>query len=187
MEENYEKAEQLLESFPKHFDPMSMLPSIYLMQKDYVKANKLLQEQLYQHYHAICMNIMSLATIARNTHKKEEIKAYLDLLKALQTIFHMEEDISFMPITEGYYEDKQEALYYVKRYVDMLLHWDEMAKRKEALLKQTLWFQKIALDKNSLPTIMRKEQLLQLLDDKDLDYLREEEEFQALYKKIQNS
>ena len=54
-------------------------------------------------------------------------------------------------------------------------------------MKQTLWFQKIALDKNSLPTIMRKEQLLQLLDDKDLDYLREEEEFQALYKKIQNS
>lgn len=187
MEEKYDKAEQLLESFPKHFDPISMLPSIYLMQKDYVKANKLLQEQLYQHYHAICMNIMSLATIARNTHKKEEIKAYLDLLKALQTIFHMEEDISFMPITEGYYEDKQEALYYVKRYVDMLLHWDEIAKRKEALLKQTLWFQKIALDKNSLPTIMRKEQLLQLLDDKDLDYLREEEEFQALYKKIQNS
>ncbi|RJV74539.1 XRE family transcriptional regulator, partial [Eubacterium sp. AM47-9] len=62
-----------------------------------------------------------------------------------------------------------------------------MAKRKEALLKQTLWFQEIALDKNSLPTIMGKEQLLQLLDDKDLDYLREEEEFQSLYKKIQNS
>ena len=53
--------------------------------------------------------------------------------------------------------------------------------------KKLCWNKEIALDKNSLPTIMGKEQLLQLLDDKDLDYLREEEEFQSLYKKIQNS
>ena len=131
MEENYEKAEQLLESFPKHFDPMSMLPSIYLMQKGLCKGKQIIAGTIISALSCHLHEYNVLSNHCPKTHKKEEIKAYLDLLKALQTIFHMEEDISFMPITEGYYEDKQEALYYVKRYVDMLLHWDEMAKRKK--------------------------------------------------------
>ena len=181
MDEDPQAALNLLQSIPKLHSTISMESSLYIHMKEFDKAEKLLQTQLYTDCSDIIQLLLSLIHIAMQTKDHKKAKVLLKKFEQVDNVLQLSSPF----VHQGVYfyarlSDRENTLRLLKTYLQQLSDKNNFEAYQQTLI-QNPWFSKVELKENPYPQEQLKEGLRQLLEtDKDFDFLREDEEFQQI-------
>ncbi|MEG1475237.1 MAG: helix-turn-helix transcriptional regulator [Longicatena sp.] len=182
LKNNVQEALDLLQTLPKISNTTSLEVSLYYQQKEYQKAKKIAQQQLYVDFNNLAMNISTLINIANQENNKEEMRAYIHLMEQLDTAFQLPSSTSNQLFAQyAKLEDKENTLRCLKVYIQQMLNFDTLFVDTEKKLSNNPFFYSIDIKNNAFPKGVMKTTLKPMLSEmKELNFLKEDKEYQEL-------
>lgn len=183
-EDKAEEALHNLQSLPKLQDTTTLECMLLSQMNDTDKAKAMLQQELYKNFNNMGLLLTSLMNIEGKEEFMPEASPYITLLEQLNALFHMEcagSDQLYL-----YYalrKDKESTLFYLKKYIQQLEHFDSQSKLRQEQLAACPWFQQVKLKDSSsqLPRNMMKGVILPMLDSmEELSFLKDDPDYQEL-------
>lgn len=183
-EEDYAKAERLLDSLPKPTaDPAALYASLYLAQGRLDEARTLSEYQLYAQVHSACLSLILLLRLARQEGRKQDALTICRIYTGLTGLLNLPEiagpDACIQVLTDA--GEREEALCLFEEWTDRLvdLSYD---------LSGHPLFSRIQLKagKQEAESI-RKLFARQLAEGEDYGGLRQEPRFQAALHRLQEA
>lgn len=187
MDKNKE-AQEALEQLPRRdHDPKRILPTVYMQQNELAKAGKLSQSNLLTDINGAVMSLFSLASVAMREKKWEDAIRYADAQKKLIVALELQNYMQSIN-TELYLriysrrKDSEKTLRYLKEYFSVF-PYDVAALR----LSDNFFFNLAERQETSVSTNFTKETVLRALEEnKDYDFLRNDNRFQHLLENFRN-
>lgn len=184
MEGKYEEALNHLQSIPKIEDTTPIECMLHMQLKEYEKAKKCLQTQLYSSLHTIGMNLYTLLTVAERQDNQQDGKVYIELIEKLGNLFHIDLAMSYQIfVFYAKQKDKANTLAYLKKYVKQACDTHNSLINTQQRLSSCLWFASIRLQPK--PCSINKHQLRRMLEDMSyLKFLRDDSQYQDILNSI---
>lgn len=176
MHENYEEAQKLLDQIPPMgFDKRNMQAVLFHKQGQTEKAFELHENMIYQYANSAINNFMQMTEIFCDQKQYEKALEYAELISKVSSLFGFGQYMGIAARMEIYVKMQKEAesLQAIKELfsvgIDMAQTAKESGLYKHMALKQDSGTEE-------LENIMKKG----LKEDKEFDFLRQNEEFKAL-------
>lgn len=178
-EENYEEAQKLLDQIPPAgYDKRMMQASIYSRQGQYDKAYEIHESMLYQNANTLITTLGMITQLKCRQKEYDTALVYAKLSRAVAEQFDMGKYVAgsseLMVALEQ--KQKEESLRLLR---EMLEHMEDMFLAYRSPLYQHMKFKEPS-ELSSMGKILQTA----FESDEQIDFLREEPEFQKLMKKI---
>ena len=182
------EAQKALEQLPQQgFDPVYLLPTIYLQKKEFQKAAKLNQCNLLNSLSKAGGALMGLAGIALQEKKWDDALRFADAQRKLIEAVDLQ-DFSLSSICGLYLKiycakkDAENTLNWLKQFLSVF-PYDENRHH----LSENFFFSLAEKREKSVVLNFTKDTVLHSLkQDKEFDFLREDERFKTLLEDFQN-
>ncbi len=181
MDKNRE-AQEILEKLPADgLDPKKILPSVYLQQGEFGKAEKLCQQNLFEGVQGAALALTSLASAAMKRKSWGDALRFADAQRRLIEAFELENFMSgsncqLYLLFYSRKKDAENTLKYLERYLSVFPY-----DVGELRLSDNFFFSMAETGEPSVKCNFTKKTVIRELEkSKDFDFLRGDARFQAL-------